>query len=66
MKQNEPTIGKRAFIEDEDYYFDGGLMVLTAAFLRDRGFCCGRGCRHCPYTDSERLEAQSRNSSNSL
>lgn len=25
------------------------LFVLTAAFLADRGSCCGRGCRHCPY-----------------
>jgi uncharacterized protein DUF5522 len=28
-----------------------GLFVLTAAFLADRGTCCGRGCRHCPYLD---------------
>jgi hypothetical protein len=28
---------------------DSGLFVLTAAFLADRGTCCGRGCRHCPY-----------------
>jgi len=28
---------------------DTGLFVLTAAYLRDRGYCCGRGCRHCPY-----------------
>lgn len=28
---------------------DSGLFVLTAGFLRDRGYCCGRGCRHCPY-----------------
>ncbi|MDI1462058.1 DUF5522 domain-containing protein [Catellatospora sp. KI3] len=27
-----------------------GLFVLSAAFLADRGFCCDRGCRHCPYT----------------
>ena len=27
----------------------GGLFVLTAAFLADRGTCCGNGCRHCPY-----------------
>lgn len=27
-----------------------GLFVLTAAFLRDRGHCCGNGCRHCPYS----------------
>jgi hypothetical protein len=30
-----------------------GLFVLTAAFLADRGTCCGRGCRHCPYVDDE-------------
>ena len=28
-----------------------GLFVLTAGFLAERGTCCGRGCRHCPYTD---------------
>jgi hypothetical protein len=28
---------------------DTGLFVLTAGFLADRGTCCGRGCRHCPY-----------------
>jgi hypothetical protein len=26
-----------------------GLMVFTSAALRDRGWCCERGCRHCPY-----------------
>jgi hypothetical protein len=26
-----------------------GLYVLTAAFLAERGTCCDRGCRHCPY-----------------
>jgi hypothetical protein len=28
---------------------DSGLFVLTAGFLADRGTCCTRGCRHCPY-----------------
>jgi len=28
-----------------------GLFVLTAAYLRNRGTCCGNGCRHCPYGD---------------
>jgi iron complex transport system substrate-binding protein len=23
--------------------------VFTADFLRQRGYCCGSGCRHCPY-----------------
>jgi hypothetical protein len=36
--------------EGEDYYLDkNGLMVLTSAFHLRKGFCCGNGCRHCPY-----------------
>lgn len=26
-----------------------GLFVMTAAYLADRGSCCDKGCRHCPY-----------------
>lgn len=37
----------------EPGYVDPGsrLFVLTAQFLADRGTCCERGCRHCPYVD---------------
>lgn len=35
--------------EGRDFYLDDGLMVLTEHFLRARGWCCGNGCRHCPY-----------------
>ncbi|MCB1032054.1 MAG: hypothetical protein KDA95_11990 [Acidimicrobiales bacterium] len=28
-----------------------GLSVLTAKYLRDRGYCCNSGCRHCPWKD---------------
>ena len=38
-----------ALKEGMDYYIDQGLMVLTAAFLQKRGYCCESGCRHCPY-----------------
>ena len=37
------------FKEGVDYYFEAGLMVLTAEFLRKRGYCCHNDCRHCPY-----------------
>lgn len=26
-----------------------GLFVLTARYLCERGYCCEKGCRHCPY-----------------
>jgi hypothetical protein len=38
----------------EDYYWEGGLMVLTSAYLMKRGVCCGSGCRWCPYTPKHR------------
>jgi len=37
-------------IEHTDYYFNAdGLMVLTQKYLEERGYCCGNGCKHCPY-----------------
>jgi len=40
---------KPAFVEGEDYYWEGAVMVFTARFLSRRGYCCENGCRHCPY-----------------
>lgn len=40
---------KPTFTEGIDYYFENGLMVLTEHFLKNRGYCCGNNCRHCPY-----------------
>ena len=39
----------RELIEGIDYYVEGGLFVFTAQYLRERGYCCTSGCRHCPY-----------------
>lgn len=36
--------GEAGYVDPES-----GLFVLTAKFLADRGTCCERGCRHCPY-----------------
>ncbi len=42
---------RRALDADEAGYLDpgSGLFVLTAAAHVQRGTCCERGCRHCPY-----------------
>lgn len=39
-------------VDGIDFYFENGLMVLTDHFLKNRGYCCGNGCRHCPYSES--------------
>ena len=40
---------KGQLIEERDYYIESGAMVFTASYLERRGYCCGSGCRHCPY-----------------
>ncbi len=35
--------------EGIDFYYENGLMVFTAEYLKNRGYCCRSGCRHCPY-----------------
>jgi hypothetical protein len=42
----------------EDFYFENGLMVFTAAYHLKRGYCCGSGCRHCPYRDIHTSETE--------
>ena len=38
------------FGEADDYYFnDNGFVVFTAKYLLERGYCCGNGCKNCPY-----------------
>lgn len=37
-------------IEGVDFYIEeSGLMVFTQKYHLQRGYCCGNGCRHCPY-----------------
>ena len=52
--QEEPTGGE--LVEGRDYYIENGYWVFTAAYLRARGYCCGSGCRHCPYSGSATQE----------
>ena len=37
-------------IEGIHYYpNDEGLIVLTEQYHLEKGYCCGYGCKHCPY-----------------
>ena len=41
---------KQELTEGEDYYLnENGLLTFTSQYLLERGYCCGNGCRHCPY-----------------
>lgn len=58
---------KKQLIEGEDFYFnERGLMVLTAKYLQERGYCCGSGCTHCPYTREEYEAARAKKRSSRL
>jgi hypothetical protein len=48
-----------ALIEGIDFYYEGPYIVFTEKFLRDRGYCCESGCRHCPYgfRNDQRIDA---------
>lgn len=35
--------------ENLDYYIENGYWVFTEYYHLKRGYCCGSGCRHCPY-----------------
>jgi hypothetical protein len=36
--------------EGDDYYFnEDGYIVLTEKYHLKKGYCCGNGCRHCPF-----------------
>lgn len=38
------------WIEGVHYYINNeGLIVLTEKYHLERGYCCGNGCKHCPY-----------------
>ncbi|MGB9029387.1 MAG: DUF5522 domain-containing protein [Acidobacteriaceae bacterium] len=48
-KDSEP----RPLVEGDDFYREGPYVVFTEAYHRRRGYCCGSGCRHCPWRDEQ-------------
>lgn len=37
-------------IEGTHYYInEDGFVVLTELYHLEKGYCCGNGCKHCPY-----------------
>jgi iron complex transport system substrate-binding protein len=49
FQQVDVGLLKGMLSENKDYYTENGFVVFTASYLQRRGYCCGSGCRHCPY-----------------
>lgn len=54
----QPADARSPLVEGEDYYLEGAAIVFTAAYHLRRGYCCGSGCRHCPYNDVGQSRAE--------
>lgn len=49
MKKPGEAPEKKELRPGVDYYMENGYLVFTEKYLRERGYCCQSGCRHCPY-----------------
>ncbi|MDX2085728.1 MAG: DUF5522 domain-containing protein [Candidatus Melainabacteria bacterium] len=61
---NNPAVQnahQQAVSAGQEHYVcpETGYTVMTALFLKNRGFCCHCGCRHCPYGDPKSPATQS-------
>jgi hypothetical protein len=62
MDQKPPSAAQPV-LDEEDYYMDGLYLVFTAAYHLKRGYCCGSGCRHCPYGSAGKAAGKSQEES---
>jgi len=42
-----------------DFYMEGNSIIFTAQYHLRRGWCCGSGCRHCPFASESAPVARS-------
>lgn len=49
MKTHKKVQREKPKLLPSDFYIENGLKVMTEEFHIRRGYCCGSGCRHCPF-----------------
>ena len=48
--ENQPNNQReKSKLLPSDFYIENGKKVMTEQYHIRRGYCCGSGCRHCPY-----------------
>ena len=42
---------KESHLKEGVHYYinEDGYLVLTEQYHLEKGYCCGYGCKHCPY-----------------
>jgi hypothetical protein len=39
----------KEFVQGKHFYLENGKVVFTELYHKERGCCCGKKCRHCPF-----------------
>lgn len=40
---------EKEFVQGKHFYLENGRVVFTELYHKERGCCCGKKCRHCPF-----------------
>lgn len=49
METKKNIVREKIKLLPSDFYIENGLQVMTEQYHIKRGYCCGSGCRHCPF-----------------
>lgn len=49
MKKQDKKRGEKIKLLPSDFYIENGFKVFNEEYHIRRGYCCGNGCRHCPF-----------------
>ena len=49
LVQIADSVSNDEFVEFVDYRIENGNYVFSSWYHLKRGFCCGSGCRNCPF-----------------
>ena len=50
MNKTENIKREKVTLLPSEFYMENGFKVMKEEYHIKRGYCCGSGGRHCPYT----------------
>ncbi len=55
MSEPASQLPARNQLQEGIHYYinEQGYWVFTEAYHKLRGYCCGNGCKHCPYNEGK-------------